>query len=456
MSMERTIVYVDSLKKNHQRFKSILSCYFDLKIFSDPNECSEELKLHKYPLILSTSQLRAMSGSSFFKLIEPYTPHSVKILICKNSQDKLKISENYPIIFHSELKKNGAKIIKNFIDQFFIKNNGVIRWQDRADFPVIIGSSESLLVQIEQARKICRYTENVLITGETGTGKDLFARYIHLLSKRKNGPYHLVNCASIHPSLFESEFFGHLKGSFTGALDNNQGHFFKANNGTLVLDEISEIDIYSQAKLLRAIENQEIYPVGSQKIRKIDTRIITITNKNLSELVKGGTFRRDLYHRLNFLTLHLPPLRNRLDDLKTLAEFFKNNFLRKYSQEVDVSFGNDFFETIKERYFYGNIRELESIVYKFLALRNAKQYENSIEEILEVDKQSVIIPQNEISSLSLKKKISKLQTQHIVDSLKVNRYNVSRTASQLGMSRQNLQYLIKKLNLKDQGKFDDS
>lgn len=456
MPIDLPILYVDSQKKNHQRFKSIFSSYFDLKLSSDPAASSEELKKHKYPLIIANSQLKTMSGSSFFKSIEPHTPHSAKILIYNDRNAATHNPENYSILYRSELKRSGVRILKDIIDQIYIKNNGFILLQNRADFPVIIGSSEALLTQIEQARRICKYTENVLITGETGTGKDLFAKYIHYLSNRKKGPYHLVNCASIHSSLFESEFFGHLKGSFTGAVENNQGHFFKANHGTLVLDEISEIDLFSQAKLLRAIENQEIFPVGSQKMRKVDTRIIAITNKNLSELVQKGSFRKDLYHRLNFLTLELPPLRKRLDDLRPLSEFFKNNFLRKYSQESDITFEDDFFETIKHRNFSGNIRELESIIYKFLALKNARQPVNLVAELLESDPHPLILSNKEIQTLPLKKRISQLKEQHISNSLKMNRYNISRTATQLGMSRQNLQYLIKKLNLKDQRNFDDS
>ncbi len=291
------------------------------------------------------------------------------------------------------------------------------------------------------------FSENILITGETGTGKDLLAKYIHLESDRSKEPFHVVNCASIHPTLFEAEYFGHKKGAFTGAVDHSIGHFMRAHKGSLVLDEISEIDIISQAKLLRAIENQEFYPVGSQQLCKVDTRVIAVSNKNLEILVQEGRFRRDLYHRLNTFTVNLPSLRERSQDIEPLVRFFARQFMSKYQRNDDIKIDPNLYDFLESNHFPGNVRELESSVYMVLALKEPSRC-NLAPQDFKVREKINLLPGPVDNALSLQKLVLHTKQRKILDSLSSNGFNISRAATHLGISRQNLQYLIKRYKIK--------
>jgi len=220
---------------------------------------------------------------------------------------------------------------------------------------------------IQMAKKVAASQASVLITGESGTGKELVARYLHRNSPRKDRAFVAVNCAAIPGELLESELFGHEKGAFTGAIARRVGKFEEANGGTLLLDEISEMDLKLQAKLLRALQEREIVRIGSNTPVKVDTRIVATSNRNMEEMVKGGKFREDLYFRLNVVKLVLPPLRDRPKDIEVLAGHFarasaeENGFpLRRVSPEaIDV---------LKTHNWPGNVRELENTMHRAVLL----------------------------------------------------------------------------------------
>lgn len=229
----------------------------------------------------------------------------------------------------------------------------------------------SVMRMIEQ---IAPSDASVLITGESGTGKEVVARHIHQKSKRADKPFVSVNCAAIPENLLESELFGHEKGAFTGALNRRIGKFEEADGGTLLLDEISEMDLKLQAKLLRAIQEQEIDRVGGSKPVKIDIRILATSNRNLPETVQKGLFREDLYYRLNVINMMLPPLRTRLDDISLLAE----HFIEKYSKANGLPprrFTNDALTKIKNYPWPGNVRELENIMHRTVLMAQGSQIE---------------------------------------------------------------------------------
>lgn len=205
------------------------------------------------------------------------------------------------------------------------------RPEPRRDLP-IVGRHPSLGRVLALARQVAASRATVLITGESGTGKEMFARYIHAHSGRENNPFVAVNCAALPEHLLESELFGHEKGAFTGAISRKLGKFESANGGTLLLDEISEMDVGLQAKLLRALQEGEIDRVGGTDTVKVDVRVLATTNRNLEESVEKGQFRQDLYYRLNVIPLRLPPLRERGDDVLVLAE----SFMRRYAQEYGL------------------------------------------------------------------------------------------------------------------------
>ncbi len=228
-----------------------------------------------------------------------------------------------------------------------------------------IGESPAIKRVLEQARLVAQTDSTVLLTGESGTGKGLLARKIHEMSPRREGPFVAVDCGTLVPTLFESELFGHVKGAFTGATSHKIGKFELANGGTIFFDEIANISPDIQAKLLKAVEEKEISPVGSHRLVRVDVRIITATNKNLREEVRKGTFREDLFFRLNVVSIHLPPLRERPEDIPLLAEYFLRRYARKHGKEVKA-FSPEVLKAFAEYSWPGNVRELENTVERLV------------------------------------------------------------------------------------------
>lgn len=230
-----------------------------------------------------------------------------------------------------------------------------------------IGSSQRFKEMLAMANQIAPTEASVLITGESGTGKEVVARYIHNHSKRKGEDFISINCAAIPDNLLESELFGHEKGAFTGAVERRIGRFEQAQNSTLLLDEISEMDLRLQAKLLRAIQEREITRVGGSDNVKLNVRFIATSNRNLIEEVKAGRFREDLYYRLNVINLALPSLRERIEDIAELSDYFINKYAKLNGVEVK-SISEDAIAKLKTHSWPGNIRELENTIHRSLLL----------------------------------------------------------------------------------------
>ena len=222
---------------------------------------------------------------------------------------------------------------------------------------------------VSLAKNVAKTDSTVLIVGESGTGKELIARLIHENSNRKNNVFFPINCASITDSLFESQLFGFTKGSFTGAYSSNKGILKEIDKGTLFLDEIAEVPMNIQAKFLRLIEYKEFLPIGSNKIEKVDLRFIIATNKNLEEEVKKGNFREDLFYRINVVTINVPPLRERKEDIEPLIEFFIKKYSKKFNKNVK-KVDPDALKLLKKYSFPGNVRELENIIERAIILTN--------------------------------------------------------------------------------------
>ncbi|MDR2422387.1 MAG: sigma-54 dependent transcriptional regulator, partial [Deltaproteobacteria bacterium] len=224
------------------------------------------------------------------------------------------------------------------------------------------------------AKSLAGSSATVLLQGESGTGKELLARFIHKNSNRASGPFVAVNCAGLPESLLESELFGHEKGAFTGALAKKQGKFDLAHNGTLLLDEISEMDISLQAKLLRALQEGEIDPVGGKGPHKIDVRVIATTNRRLKDWVDAGRFRADLYYRLNVMPFYIPSLRERTEDIAVLAEHFREKYAAQNRKDIR-QFSPEAMETINAHNWPGNIRELENTVARAVLMAQGQTIE---------------------------------------------------------------------------------
>ncbi len=305
----------------------------------------------------------------------------------------------------------------------------------------IVGSSRVIQKLKEQIEMVSKTPSRVLITGESGVGKELVARAIHQLSPRAKGPFVEVNCAAIPQELIESELFGHEKGSFTGAYDRKKGKFELADGGTLFLDEVADMSLATQAKVLRAIETQQFQRVGGSTDIKVDVRIIAATNKDLKKEIAEGRFREDLYFRLNVIPIYVPPLRERKDDIPALVE----HFLELISQQYGWPKKKITKEALKALQAYdwpGNIRELKNAVERLVIM-------TSSEEITERDINLITPTERDyfgISSLKDAKEI--FERDFIWRKLQENNFNISRTAQVLGIERSYLHRKIKQYNIK--------
>ncbi|HUI83148.1 MAG TPA: sigma 54-interacting transcriptional regulator [Candidatus Binatia bacterium] len=236
--------------------------------------------------------------------------------------------------------------------------------RDRASHP-IIGSSPALLTALERARQAARSGADVLLEAESGTGKELLARFVHDESARAGHPFVAISCAAVPESLLESELFGYVRGAFTGALGSNPGKFGMASGGTLLLDEIAEMPLALQPKLLRVLQEREFYRLGDSRSVTVDVRVIASTNRHLHSLVREGRFREDLYYRLNVIPLTLPPLRERGEDVIELAEFFVAKFA---SPAAPPRISEAFRSALRSHYWPGNVRELANTIRRAVAL----------------------------------------------------------------------------------------
>ncbi|MCS7167178.1 MAG: sigma-54 dependent transcriptional regulator [Gemmatales bacterium] len=241
-----------------------------------------------------------------------------------------------------------------------------------APLPDIVGTSPAMRQVYRLVRLVAPTKATVLIVGETGTGKELIAKAIHQLSPRADGPYIRVNCGALTETLLESELFGHVKGAFTGAVDNKTGRFEAAHTGTIFLDEISSMSPKLQVKLLRVLQDQEFERVGDSRTIRVDTRVIAATNVQLEAEVEAGRFRDDLYYRLNVVPIYLPPLRERKDDIPALAEFFLRRYCQENQKEIR-GFEPEALELLMQHDWPGNVRELENDIERAVVLCQGDQ-----------------------------------------------------------------------------------
>lgn len=238
---------------------------------------------------------------------------------------------------------------------------------DKFNFDSITGDSKKIIEAKEIAIKVAKTNTPVLLLGETGTGKELFAQAIHYSSQRNKFPFVAINCSAIAKELLESEMFGYKAGAFTGAIKNKKGLFEEANFGTLFLDEIGELDLSLQAKFLRVLETNEFIKPGDTKLTKVDVRIIAATNRDLISEIENGNFRSDLFYRISVVKIELPPLRERIEDIELLAEYFINHFSKKLKKEIK-NCSKSFWEVLKQYSFPGNIRELRNVIERAIIL----------------------------------------------------------------------------------------
>lgn len=342
---------------------------------------AQNQELVKWDLLITDLRLPHMSGIEFIEKIKKIRPELPIILITvmKSVENALKASAagaNDFIVKPIHFAQLQVSVEKALHFRTLPHNfpNPELKEKTTATGAPVVGSSPKFVAVLAAAKKVAKSSSNIILTGESGTGKEVFARIIHEESRRKKGPFVAINCSAIPEDLLESELFGHAKGAFTGAHDKKIGLFEEAENGTLFLDEIGDMNITLQAKLLRVLQEKRIKRLGENQTRMINARIISATHKNLIQEVNDGKFREDLFYRLSVIPLHLPPLRERAEDIIPLAQAFLKRFAhinnspaRNFSQQAI-----DFFQDYA---WPGNVRELENAIERAVVLATKPQVE---------------------------------------------------------------------------------
>ena len=334
----------------------------------------ELLDEESYDLIITDIVLPGIDGIELVKKIKERLPEQIIIVITGYASLETSVKAfragAYDYVIKPIINEEIKQIVKNALRQNATQKKAIIvsKHDERHyNFNSIIGESPSIKRIISEVKKIADTRSNVLLLGETGTGKELISKAIHFNSSRDNKPFIPINCSAIPENLLESELFGHVKGSFTGAVTSKRGLFEEANGGTVFLDEIGDLSLGLQSKLLRVLEDRELRPVGGIKSIKVDIRFICATNKNIENAVKEGKFREDLFYRINVFTIKLPPLMERREDIRLLASYF----IKKLSSELGKTVKDIDNEAsgILDRYHWpGNIRELQNIIERAILI----------------------------------------------------------------------------------------
>lgn len=347
---------------------------FNVKEASTARSAMLMLEQYDFDVVLSDVRLPDAFGVELVRSIKTKYPHLEIVLMTAfgNITDAVQAMKNgaYDYLVKGDDNDKIIPLVYKALDK--VKDNKsktVQRTNICKGFDQIIGNSPLILQSKKLAERVALTDAAVLLTGETGTGKEVFANAIHEGSERKKNSFVAINCSAFSKEILESELFGHKQGSFTGALKDKKGLIEEANGGTLFLDEIGEMPIELQAKLLRVLETKEFIKMGETKVSKSDFRLIAATNRNLEEEIRQGNFREDLYFRLNVFEITLPPLRERKEDLKLLAK----NFIDIFSQKLHLSsiqVTPDYYKTLEKNDWKGNIRELRNAVERSLILMN--------------------------------------------------------------------------------------
>jgi two-component system nitrogen regulation response regulator NtrX len=412
--------------------------------------CLEELARQSYDLLLLDVWLPGMDGLETLARIQeiPFADRPVVIMISghgtiENAVRSTKLGAfdflEKPLTISkvSIVVKNAAEYRRLELENQRFKDSSETKYR-------IIGECVPMKALRQQLRLMAGTNGRVLIYGESGTGKELVAHAIHASSPRSAEPFVEVNCAAIPEELIESELFGHRKGSFTGAIDDKTGKFQKADGGTLFLDEVGDMSLKTQAKVLRSLEEQRFEPVGASQFIQVDVRVVAATNKHLDEEIERGNFREDLFYRLNVIPFHVPPLRDRREDIPLLADYFLREFTTAYGRK-SKELTPEAYHVLAGYYWPGNVRELRNLMER-IVIMNPQVRVDARHIPLNLNRRGAAQPPPE-SFASLQEVRESAERDYILKKLEETGGNVSRAAELLGLERSNLYRKMKALGI---------
>ena len=423
-------------------------------------EAFEKVQKQSWDLVLMDVKMPEMNGLEALTAIKEHDPRTFVVLMTAHSNlhdAVLAIKEGaYDYVEKPVNPQQLTEIVRKSLEardlvSSLALSNPIFDDDVESEF---VGSSHKMKEVFGLIYKLCKVDTTVLIRGENGTGKELVARAIHFNSPRKSGSFVAINCGAIPENLMESELFGHEKGAFTGAIERKIGKFQMANNGTLFLDEIGELRPDMQVKLLRVLQEKKFTPVGGNREVKTTTRIIAATNRNLEKMMADGTFREDLFYRLNVMPIFLPPLRDRSDDIEALAQHFIKKFSRQHGSSI-TGITPDALEMLKSYRWPGNIRELENVIERSFIVENSNQITmDSLPESLKLapketaEKTASVGYSGPLDFDAFKEEMEK---EFIVSALKVNHGKINQTVAQANIPKNTLLRKIRKygINVKD-------
>jgi DNA-binding NtrC family response regulator len=434
---------------------------FHLDEAADGREALAKYKAGDWDLVLMDVRMPELDGLEALKLIKEHDPRTFVVLMTAhaNVQDAiLAVKEGaYDYLEKPVQPQKLVEIVKRaheaseMVSRLAI-SNPIFDDDIESEF---VGTSKKMRDVFDLIHRLCKVDTNVLIRGENGTGKELVARAIHFNSPRKNGSLVAINCGAIPENLMESELFGHEKGAFTGAHERKIGKFQLANNGTIFLDEIGELRPDMQVKLLRVLQERKFTPVGSSREVKTDARIIAATNRNLEKMIEDGSFREDLFYRLNVMPIFLPPLRERVDDIAELTQYFIKRFSKSHERVIN-GVTDETISILKNYNWPGNIRELENAVERAFIVENTDRITPASlpENILRKSKERIEVamtPKSYAGPMDFEAFKEQAEKEFIINALKANKGKINKTVAEANIPKNTLLRKIKKygINVRD-------
>lgn len=445
-----TILIIDDEKEICESMKMILEYEgYSVDYSTSASKGLIQVEEKQISCLLLDIQMPEMSGFEVLKKVKEANPSLSVIIISAHGsvENAIKATRLGAFDFiEKPIDRDKLLIsVRNAIEQVKLLTENIEIKKSLDTDGEILGQSKEIKSILELIDKVAPLDTRVLITGENGTGKELVARAIHKKSQRKDKSFIEVNCAAIPNELIESELFGHEKGSFTGAFTQRIGKFELANKGTIFLDEVGDMSPQAQAKVLRAIEDGKIERVGGGKKIDVDVRIISATNKELSEEIQKEKFREDLYHRLNVIPINVPPLRERKDDIPILADAFSKTITTRH-KKPPVKFLEDAVKLLQEMNWSGNVRELKNIIERIIIIIDKREIARTDIEILlkpgQVTMDDIIDDSNSFQEFK-----EKAERAFILKQLNENSWNISKTAEILDIQRSHLYNKMKKYGI---------